>query len=83
MTMEIHVQFFAHLRDAAGISDLDLELPVGSTAGDLLATIYERVPALRGWDNSILIGAGVEFVGRDHILQPNETIAIMPPVQGG
>jgi molybdopterin converting factor small subunit len=81
--MEIHVQFFGQLRDAAGASDLDLELSAGSTVGDLLAAVYERVPALRNWNESILIGAGVEFVGRTHALQPNEQIALMPPVQGG
>jgi molybdopterin converting factor small subunit len=81
--MEIHVQFFAQLRDVAGASDLDLELPAGSTVGDLLAAVYERIPALRNWNESILVGAGVEFVGPDHILQPNEHIALMPPVQGG
>ncbi|MEP6685641.1 MAG: MoaD/ThiS family protein [Verrucomicrobiota bacterium] len=81
--MEIQVQFFAQLRDAADASALDLELPAGSTAGDLLAAVYERVPALRSWNESILIGAGVEFVGRNHVLQPNEQIALMPPVQGG
>jgi len=81
--MEIRVQFFAQLRDAAGASDLDLELPVGSMTSHLLAAVYERVPALRNWNESILIGAGVEFVGRDYVLQPNEKIALMPPVQGG
>jgi molybdopterin converting factor small subunit len=81
--MEIHVQFFAQLRDVAGASNLDLELPAGSTVGDLLAAVYERIPALRNWNESILVGAGVEFVGTGHILQPNEQIALMPPVQGG
>ncbi len=81
--MEIPVQFFAHLRDAAGMSSINLEVPAGATVDDLLAVIYARIPALRDWDNSILIGVGVEFVGRDHILQPNEPVAIMPPVQGG
>ena len=81
--MQIQVQFFAQLRDAAGRSDLNVEVPSGSTVEDLLAAVYGRVPALRNWNESILIGAGVEFVGRDHILPPNEKIALMPPVQGG
>ena len=33
--------------------------------------------------HQILVGAGVEFVERAHVLQPNEQIAIMPPGQGG
>ena len=50
---------------------------------DLLDVIYAHAPALRAWDKSILIGAGVEFVERDYVLRPNEDMAIMPPVQGG
>jgi len=29
------------------------------------------------------VGAGLDFVARDHVIQPNDEIAIMPPVQGG
>ncbi len=79
----VHVQLFSHLRDAAGVSELDLELPDSSTVADLLHQLYARTPALRSWDGSILIGAGVEFVGRDYLLRPDEQVAIMPPVQGG
>ncbi|MBO0696088.1 MAG: hypothetical protein DME67_05965 [Verrucomicrobia bacterium] len=31
----------------------------------------------------MLIGAGVEFVDRNHKLKPGDEISIMPPVQGG
>lgn len=79
----VHVQLFSHLRDAAAVSELDLELPDSSTVADLLDKLYARTPALRSWDSSILIGAGVEFVDRDHVVHPGEQIAIMPPVQGG
>ncbi len=81
--MEIQVQFFAQLRDAAGASNLSIELADGSSVEKLLAAVYERVPALRNWNENILIGAGVEFVGREHLLERNEQIALMPPVQGG
>ena len=81
--MKVRAQFFAQLRDVAGVSEETVELPDGATTADLLAKIYERAPALRRWDRNILLGAGVEFVGRNYALQPDETIAIMPPVQGG
>jgi len=38
---------------------------------------------MREHDKNILIGAGVDFVGRDHLLTEGEDLAIMPPVQGG
>lgn len=81
--MTVRAQLFSHLRDAAGVSELRVDLPEGANVAQLLAQLYERTPALRAWDNSILVGAGVEFVERDYALRPNEEIAIMPPVQGG
>ncbi|MDQ2918759.1 MAG: MoaD/ThiS family protein [Verrucomicrobiota bacterium] len=81
--MKVQVQFFSRLKDIAGSSELEVEVKDHATVDDLLGQLYARTPALRDWDKTILIGAGVEFVGRDHDLQPNESIAIMPPVQGG
>ena len=81
--MRITVQFFSQLKEIAGVGDLALDLPEGATVADLLAQLYQRCPALEGWDRQILIGVGVDFVGREHILQPGEQVAIRPPVQGG
>lgn len=81
--MKVRVQFFSHLRDVARLSEIELELTAGATVADLLEMLYAHRPALRDWDSSILIGAGVEFVERDYVVEPNEEISIMPPVQGG
>jgi molybdopterin synthase sulfur carrier subunit len=81
--MKVRVQFYAQLRDLAGVRDLDVDLREGATVRDLLEQIYARYPALRVHDKSILIGAGVEFVDRNYSLSPGEELAIMPPVQGG
>jgi molybdopterin converting factor subunit 1 len=81
--MKVRVLFFAQLRDLAGTSQREIELPENSTVTDLLQTIYAAHPALAAHDTSTLIGAGVEFVGRDYVIQANDEIAIMPPVQGG
>ena len=81
--MKVKAQFFAQLRDVAGISEVEVQLPDGATIADLLEELFAQHPALRSWDKKVLIGSGVEFVGREHVLQPDETIAIMPPVQGG
>ena len=81
--MNIRVQFYSHLRDLAGGSELSIDLPDKATVGDLLTKIYEKVPTLRSQDKSILVGAGVEFVDRNYELKPGEEISIMPPVQGG
>lgn len=81
--MKVHVQFFSRLRDLAGRSEMDLDVPAEGTAADLLDLLYSLTPALREWDKSILVASGVEFVGRDYVLKPDDQISIMPPVQGG
>ena len=81
--MNVHVQFFSRLRDLAGASEVELEVPQRTTVAELLGILYSRSAALRDWDKSILVGAGVEFVGRDYIIQSGDRISIMPPVQGG
>lgn len=81
--MNVRVQLFSHLRDAAGVSELDITVPEGSTVAETVAELYTARPALRAWDSSILIGVGVEFVAREYVLHPDERVALMPPVQGG
>jgi molybdopterin converting factor small subunit len=81
--VKVHVQFFSRLRDLAGTSAMEVEVPERTTAGDLLERLYSKTPALRDWDKSILVASGVEFVGREYVVKPDDEISIMPPVQGG
>ena len=81
--MKVNVQFFSRLRDLAGESELELDVPERTAVAELLGILYSRAPALHDWDKSILVAAGVEFVDRDYVLQSGDRIAIMPPVQGG
>jgi molybdopterin converting factor small subunit len=81
--VKVRARFFAQLRDAAGISEVDVDLAERSTIAALLERIYETHPGLRAHDQSMLFGIGVEFVRRNHTLQDGDEVAIMPPVQGG
>jgi molybdopterin converting factor small subunit len=81
--MQIKVQFFSQLKEIVGASEIALDLPTGATGVDLLGQLYRGHPDLEKWDRNLLLSAGVEFVGRDYIIQPNDEIAVMPPVQGG
>jgi len=81
--MKVRLQFFSQLKDLAGATDLNVDLAARATVSDLLKTLYERAPALREHDSSILVGVGVEFVDRNYVIRPGDEIAIMPPVQGG
>jgi len=77
------VQFFSQLKEIVGAGEITLDLPDGTSVADLLARLYRDFPELAKWDRNLLVGAGLDFVARDHLIQPNDQIAIMPPVQGG
>ena len=81
--MRVEMQFYSHLRDLAGATRMDLDLPESASVSDLLKKLYSKIPALQSQDKNILVGTGVEFVDRNYKLKPGEQISIMPPVQGG
>ena len=81
--MKVRIQFFSHLKDAVGAAQLEQEIPEGTSVRQLLELFYLRYPRLSDWDANILIGVGVEFVGRAYVLQANDEVALMPPLQGG
>lgn len=79
----MRIQFFSQLKEIVGHAEVAIDLPAGATVADLLAKLFQLYPALQAWERNILIGAGVEFVDGNYVIQPNDSIAIMPPVQGG
>lgn len=81
--MQVEVQFFSTLKEITGTPTMRVDVAENGTVRELLADLGERFPRLREWDDRILIGVGVEFVARDHVLRAGDEVAIMPPVQGG
>ena len=81
--MKVRVEFYSRLKEIVDASFLELSIPENATVADLFLQLQHRYPDLRDFEKSTLFGIGVEFVGRDHKLNDGETVAIMPPVQGG
>ncbi|MEO6848791.1 MAG: MoaD/ThiS family protein [Chthoniobacterales bacterium] len=82
--MKTRVEFYAVLRDEISKTpEVSVDIEAGQTIADLMAKLFEQFPALKAWDNKILIAANMDYVERDHILREEEVISIMPPVQGG
>jgi molybdopterin converting factor small subunit len=81
--MKVRAEFYSRLKEIVGAQALDISLPENATVNDLLDQLREGYPQLQDFEKSILFGVGVEFVDHDHVLSDGDTIAIMPPVQGG
>lgn len=74
---------FAELREAAGRGELELDLPQGSTVGELLAAIREAHPALAGYLPRVQVALARRLADPAAELQPGAEVALIPPVGGG
>ena len=79
--MLIRIQYFSLLRDLKGPETI--EISEGSTAADLLRSLFQQVPGLEAWNKCLLVAAGIQWVPQDYVLQPDDVVSLMPPVQGG
>jgi len=81
--MKVRTEFYSRLKEIVDACVIELSLPQNATVNDLFEQLKRRDPELRDFDKSVLFGIGVEFVDRNHELKDGDTVAIMPPVQGG
>ncbi len=82
----IKVLFFAHLRDLAGVSQLEVPLGEMTHVRDLLQGLEPHVPkplidALS--DQTAMVSVDHKYAGWDAPLIDNVEVGILPPVSGG
>ena len=81
--MRIHVRFFALLRDQAGTSHAELELPAGATVAAALETIAARYAALSPLLRTAACAVNRSYARADAVLNDGDEVALIPPVSGG
>src|SRR5579862_6448798 len=74
----IHVQLFASLRERAGRSQVELELPEGARVADAL----ERLGGLTD-GISVVMAVNHEYAEATQMLAAGDEVALIPPVSGG
>jgi molybdopterin converting factor small subunit len=79
--MVVQLQYFSRLRDLHGPDSV--EISEKASIQELLARLYASVPGLKDWDKCLLVAVGTEYVPREHRLEANDLVSLMPPVQGG
>lgn len=81
-TIRVHVRCFSHVRAVLGRTEVVIEVPAGSTAGDLRSRVVEMGgDKLRGLP--MKIARNHSFVEPDVVLADGDELALIPPVQGG
>ncbi len=81
--MHIKVLLFAHLADAVGKRELELELPVGATVAEALDELGQEHEAIAKMRAVIAVAMDETYVSSDHVLMHDSTLALIPPVSGG
>lgn len=80
--MRVQALLFATYRDMAGAETLDIELPGGATAGDLVARIRAR-PGMERLPGEPALAVNQVYSSLDTPLSEGDEVALLPPVAGG
>ncbi len=76
--MQVSVRLFAALRERAGASEVELDLPEGASVGDALhelRALTDGVP--------VVMAVNREYATDEHVLCSGDEVALIPPVSGG
>ena len=81
--MKARVKLFAALREMAGESEVELDLPETATVAHVVRELDRRYGGMMTSGVPIMMAVNAEYVSEDHPIQEGDEIAFIPPVSGG
>ena len=81
--MRITVRLFANLIELLGKDHLVVELPEHATVGDLRQRLLIEEPSLHSHIDRTLVAVNRSYADSIHPLNPEDEVALIPPVGGG
>ena len=81
--MLLTIRPFAQLRERLGTWTLEVELPSGATAAELLELLVAEHPTLAPFRESLLLARGTEMLPPGRVLADGDVVALYPPFSGG
>lgn len=81
--MHIRLLLFALYRDLAGVEQLTLEVPDGSTARAAFRSLRGDDPRFAAFPENPVLAINREYVPGDAPLSEGDELALLPPVAGG
>jgi len=80
--MRIRVKYFASIREWTGLKEEEIEVPEKCTADDLRKKVLSLHNKLE-LEGNILVAVNGSFVDLNKVLNPQDEVALFPPVSGG
>lgn len=77
--MRVTIKLFAGLKERAGASEIDVDLPDGARVRDAIAAIEHLAPP----GLCLVLAVNRQYAGEDLLLSPGDELAVVPPVSGG
>jgi molybdopterin converting factor subunit 1 len=81
--MQVRLRFFAAAREAIGQTATTLEMPPGSTVGDVRARLRAEHPAFAALPPAMMVSVNLEYRPPEFGLSEGDEVAFIPPVSGG
>lgn len=79
----IRVLFYAILKDRCGVSQTEIELPLGATVAELRLRLQKQFPPAAEVINSAVVALNGEFAFDEDVIPEAAEAALFPPVSGG
>ena len=79
----VKVSFYSYLKELTGCAETSETIDQGTTLAELQEGLVAKFPKLAGMRKSILVAVGVDYQPATYVLQPDDEVALFPPVQGG
>jgi molybdopterin synthase catalytic subunit len=76
--MLVRVRLFAQLRERAGRSAIELDLPEGARVSDALAAVGDLAAGI-----PLVMAVNREYASAQDVLHASDELALVPPVSGG
>nr|WP_249664802.1 molybdopterin converting factor subunit 1 [Staphylococcus caprae] len=77
----VRVLYFAELKEILNQSSEEIDIKKEMTVQEFEAHLFNQHPEID--DKKFQIAVNEEFVRKDDIIQPQDTVALIPPVSGG
>jgi len=81
--MRVRVLFFGVLRELAGKTVDEIELPDGAAVREVIAHYAAQIPKLAELLPSVALAVNQQYAGPETLLRAKDEIAMLPPVSGG
>jgi molybdopterin converting factor small subunit len=81
--MRIRLLLFAQYRDVAGTGEVELDVPPGSTAADVIRILRSSGGAYAHLPEAPAVAVNMEYAPLARSVSDGDELALLPPLAGG